>query len=42
MTDKEKALEMKSWLEANFIQNQDGFCHVCHIDRNGTTVSKIA
>ncbi len=41
MTDKQQALRMKEWLEANFIQNQDGFCHVCRIDRQGTTVTSI-
>jgi hypothetical protein len=32
---------LKEWLEANFISNQDGFCHVCRIDRQGTTVSTL-
>jgi homoserine kinase len=41
MTDKSQALRMQEWLEANFIQNQDGFCHVCRIDRAGTTVNVI-
>ena len=41
MTDKQQALRMQEWLEANFIQNQDGFCHVCRIDRVGTTVNVI-
>lgn len=41
MTDKDQAERMKVWLEANFIQNQDGFCHVCRIDRKGTTVQVI-
>jgi homoserine kinase len=41
MTDKQQALRMQEWLEANFIQNQDGFCHVCRIDRAGTTVNVI-
>ena len=36
MTDKQQALRMKEWLETNFIQNEDGFCHVCKIDRQGT------
>ena len=41
MTDTQQALRMQEWLEANFIQNQDGFCHVCRIDRVGTTVNNI-
>ncbi len=41
MTDLQQALRMKEWLEANFISNQDGFCHVCRIDRQGTTVSTL-
>ncbi len=40
-TDLQQALRMKEWLEANFISNQDGFCHVCRIDRQGTTVSTL-
>ncbi|WP_409422361.1 homoserine kinase [Pseudaeromonas sp. ZJS20] len=39
MTDKQQALRMKEWMEQNFIQNQDGFCHVCHIDTQGTQVT---
>ena len=39
MTDKQQALRMKEWLEANFIQNEDGFCHVCKIDRQGTQIT---
>ena len=41
MTDKQQALRMQEWLETNFIQNQDGFCHVCRVDRQGTTVSTL-
>ena len=39
MTDKQQALRMKDWLETNFIQNEDGFCHVCKIDRQGTQIT---
>lgn len=34
-TDLEKAQEMKICLERNFIANEDGFCHVCKLDRRG-------
>ncbi|MDO5351989.1 MAG: homoserine kinase [Succinatimonas sp.] len=34
-TDLEKAQEMKVYLERNFIANEDGFCHVCKLDRRG-------
>lgn len=33
--DLDKAKEMKEYLERNFIANEDGFCHVCKIDRQG-------
>ncbi len=33
--DLEKAKEMKEYLERFFIANEDGFCHVCKIDRRG-------
>lgn len=26
---------MKEYLERNFIANEDGFCHICKIDRRG-------
>jgi len=39
MTDQQQALRMKEWLEQHFIQNEDGFCHVCRIDRQGTQVT---
>ncbi|MCR5536693.1 MAG: homoserine kinase [Succinivibrio sp.] len=39
--DLEKANEMKVYLERNFIANEDGFCHVCRIDRRGAYAEKI-
>ena len=33
--DLQKALEMKAYLEQNFIANEDGFCHICKVDRRG-------
>ncbi len=40
-TDMDKANEMKEWLERNFIDNEDGFCHVCRLDRRGAYAEKI-
>lgn len=39
MTDKAQAEKMQAWLEVNFIQNEDGFCHICKIDRQGTLIT---
>lgn len=33
--DLEKAKKMKEYLEANFIDNEDGFCNICKIDKRG-------
>ncbi len=29
---------IQQWLESHYIQNQDGFCHICKIDTQGTRV----
>ncbi len=34
-TDLDKAKEMKEYLERYFIDNEDGFCHICKIDKRG-------
>ena len=39
--DLEKAKEMKEYLERNFIANEDGFCHVCKIDRQGAFAKEL-
>ncbi len=39
--DKDKALEMKEYLERYFIDNEDGFCHICKIDRRGAYAEEI-
>lgn len=39
--DLEKANMMKEYLEKNFIANEDGFCHVCKIDRRGAFAEEI-
>lgn len=40
-TSLEAASEMKEWLERNFIDNEDGFCHICSIDHEGARVEEI-
>jgi homoserine kinase len=35
------AESIEAWLKNNFIQNSNGFCHICKIDRRGTTVQTI-
>ena len=39
--DLEKANLMKDYLEENFIANEDGFCHVCKVDRRGAYAQVI-
>ncbi|ART81804.1 homoserine kinase [Oceanisphaera profunda] len=34
-----QAEKLKNWLTDNFIQNQDGFCHICKIDTQGARVT---
>ena len=29
-----------AWLEQNYIQNEDGFCHVCQLDIEGASAKK--
>jgi homoserine kinase len=38
MKDLQQAEQLKAWLENNFIQNDDGFCHICKIDKQGARV----
>ncbi|MBQ8706473.1 MAG: homoserine kinase [Succinivibrionaceae bacterium] len=38
---REKAEKIEAWLKDNFIQNSDGFCHICHIDGRGATVQTL-
>ena len=40
-TDKDAAMDMKEWLERNFIANEDGFAHVCNIDEQGSSVEEV-
>ncbi len=39
--DPDKAEDMKIYLEREFIANEDGFCHVCRIDRRGAYAERI-
>ncbi|AGH80699.1 homoserine kinase [Psychromonas sp. CNPT3] len=36
--DIKKAQEMEQWLINNFLQNEEGFCHVCQLDEQGAHV----
>ncbi|QFI38824.1 homoserine kinase [Moritella marina ATCC 15381] len=38
MTDLAQAEKLKAWLDANFIQNDDGFTHICKLDKEGARV----
>lgn len=40
-TDLAAAQDMKEWLERNFIANEDGFCHICRIDKDGAVVTEV-
>ncbi|MCK0535649.1 MULTISPECIES: homoserine kinase [unclassified Anaerobiospirillum] len=37
-TDESAAVQMKEYLERQFIANEDGFCHVCKVDPRGAFV----
>lgn len=38
MTDLEQAQSLQNWLTENFLQNEEGFCHICHLDKQGARV----
>ncbi|TEW55000.1 homoserine kinase [Psychromonas sp. RZ22] len=38
MNDLSQAESLKNWLTENFLQNEDGFCHICHLDEQGARV----
>lgn len=38
MTELKQAETLQNWLIDNFIQNEDGFCHICHLDQQGARV----
>ncbi|GHA25910.1 homoserine kinase [Oceanisphaera arctica] len=39
LKDLSQAEKLKAWLAEHFIQNQDGFCHICKIDAEGARVT---
>jgi len=38
MTELSQAENLKKWLVGNFIQNDDGFCHICYLDEQGARI----
>jgi homoserine kinase len=38
MTDLQQAQSLQNWLTENFLQNDEGFCHICHLDEQGARV----
>ncbi len=39
MKDLHQAEKLQAWLADHFIQNQDGFCHICKLDAEGARVT---
>lgn len=37
--DKEVAVRVAKWLEENYVQNEEGFVHVCRLDKQGSKVT---
>lgn len=40
--EKEVAERVARWLEQHYVQNEEGFVHICHLDKNGSTVTGSA
>lgn len=38
MNDLSQAELLKNWLVENFLINEEGFCHICHLDEQGARV----
>ena len=38
MTDLEQAKKVQNWLDENFIQNENGFSHICKLDDQGARI----
>ena len=38
MTDLQQAESLQNWLTENFLQNDEGFCHICRLDEQGARV----
>jgi len=39
--DAEKAEAIREWLQANYVQNEDGFSHVCRIPDKGAVEQQV-
>ncbi|MFM2484742.1 homoserine kinase [Celerinatantimonas yamalensis] len=39
VNDMSQAQRIQTWFTEHFIQNDDGFCHICRIDEQGTQVT---
>ncbi|MDE1252463.1 homoserine kinase [Vibrio aestuarianus] len=37
--EKDVAQRVARWLEQNYVQNEEGFVHICRLDKNGSTVT---
>ncbi|WP_275724389.1 homoserine kinase [Vibrio furnissii] len=37
--DKDVAERVARWLEQNYVQNEEGFVHICRLDKNGSKVT---
>jgi len=37
--DKDVAERVARWLEQNYVQNEQGFVHVCHLDKQGSKIT---
>ncbi|SON50593.1 homoserine kinase [Vibrio tapetis] len=37
--DKDVAERVARWLEQNYVQNEEGFVHVCHLDKQGSKIT---
>ncbi|MEH6453506.1 MAG: homoserine kinase [Psychromonas sp.] len=38
LTDLTQAQSLQHWLTENFLQNDEGFCHICRLDQQGARV----
>lgn len=39
--NKSAAENIRAWLQQHYVQNENGFSHVCLIDKDGTTISGV-
>ncbi len=40
--EKEVAERVARWLEQHYVQNEEGFVHICRLDKNGSTITGSA